>query len=94
MPVYTKELNAVQYNLIGAIHNIFDAGVEKALEENRTGAWFGQVAVAEAPVEESFREESLQHMEVFLTDVLGQTATRREAIKEEVLRLEKEAAKK
>ena len=96
VPVYTKELNSVQYNLIGAIHNIFDAGVEKALEENRTGAFFGQVSVGEAPVQEQeeFKEESLQGMEVFLTDVLEQTATRREAIKEEVLRLENEAAKK
>ena len=94
VPVYTKELNTVQYNLIGAIHNIFDAGVEKALEENRTGAYFGQVSVGEAPVEEEFSDESLQGMEEFLTDVLEQTSTRREALKEEVIRLEQEAAKK
>lgn len=93
VPVYTKELNTVQYNLIGAIHNIFDAGVEKALEENRTGAYFGQVAVGEAPAQEDFQAESLQGMEVFLADVLEQTATRREALKEEVIRLETEAAK-
>lgn len=93
VPVYTKELNTVQYNLVGAIHNIFEAGVEKALEENRTGAYFGQVTVGEAPVgEESVSGESLQTMEVFLSDILEQTATRREALKEEVIRLEKEAA--
>lgn len=94
VPVYTKELNTVQYNLIGAIHNIFDAGVEKALEENRTGAYFGQVSVGEAPKEEDFSEESLLGMETFFADVLEQTTTRREAIKEEVLRLEAQAAKK
>ena len=94
VPVYTKELNSVQYNLIGAIHNIFDAGVEKALEENRTGAYFGQVSAAEVPVEEDFKEESLQGMEDFFADVLEQTSTRREAIKQEVLRLEKEASQK
>ena len=94
VPVYTKELNAVQYNLIGAIHNIFEAGVEKALAENRTGAYFGQVSVGETPESEEFPDEALQDMEVFLADVLEQTATRREALKEEVLRLEKEAAKK
>ena len=93
VPVYTKELNTVQYNLIGAIHNIFDAGVEKALEENRTGAYFGQVAVGDAPAAEDFQTESLQGMEVFLTDVLEQNSTRREALKEEVIRLETEAAK-
>ena len=94
VPVYTKELNAVQYNLIGAIHNIFEAGVEKALEENRTGQYFGQAAVGEAPLEEEFSQESLQSMETFLTEVMEQTSTRREALKEEVIRLEKEAAKK
>ena len=94
VPVYTKELNTVQYNLIGAIHNIFEAGVEKALEENRTGAYFGQVSMGETPSGEDFLDESLQGMEAFLSDILEQTATRREAIKEEVLRLENEAANK
>lgn len=94
VPVYTKELNTVQYNLIGAIHNIFDAGVEKALEENRTGAYFGEVSMGETPAQEDFQAETLQGMEVFLTDVLEQSATRREALKEEVIRLETEAAKK
>lgn len=98
VPVYTQELNNVQYNLIGAIHNIFDAGVEKALEENRTGQYFGEVAGVSGTVgrEEAHDvpESSLQNMESFLSDVMEQTATRREALKQEVLRLQAQAAKK
>ena len=36
IPVFTTELNAVQYNLIESIHNIFDLGVEKAIEKNKS----------------------------------------------------------
>ena len=95
VPVFTQELNNVQYNLIGAIHNIFDAGVEKALEENRTGQYFGTVSgVSEAPVaDESVSEDALKGMETFLTDVMEQTTTRREALKQEVIRLEAQASK-
>ena len=94
VPVYTQQLNNVQYNLIGAIHNIFDAGVEKALEENRTGQYFGEVAgVTGAPETGSVSEASLAGMETFLSDVMEQTTTRREALKQEVIRLEAQASK-
>ena len=36
VPVFTKELNAVQYNLLDNIHNIFEIGVEKAIAENKS----------------------------------------------------------
>lgn len=97
VPVFTQELNNVQYNLIGAIHNIFDAGVEKALEENRTGQYFGEVAgvsgTAGREEAHDVPESSLQNMESFLSDVMEQTATRREALKQEVIRLQGEAVK-
>ena len=97
VPVYTQQLENVQYNLIGAIHNIFDAGVEKALEENRTGQYFGEVAGVEgapATLDDTVSEASLTGMETFLSDVMEQTTTRREALKQEVLRLQAQAAKK
>jgi len=36
VPVFTSQMNDVQYNLLGSIHNIFEMGVEKAIEENRS----------------------------------------------------------
>ena len=36
VPVFTSQIHDVQYNLLGSIHNIFELGVEKAIEENRT----------------------------------------------------------
>lgn len=35
VPVFTKELKDMQYNLLGAIHNVFDRGVDKALEASK-----------------------------------------------------------
>ena len=35
IPVFTTEINAVQFNLIESIHKIFDLGVEKAIEQNK-----------------------------------------------------------
>ena len=94
--MYTKQLDTVQYSLVAAIHNIFELGVEKAMEENRTGAYFGEVAGAGVPGASGapVSEASLQGMETFLSDVMEQTASRREALKEEVIRLQAEAAKK
>ena len=34
VPVFTTQLNAVQYNLVNSIHNIFEKGVERAIREN------------------------------------------------------------
>ena len=95
VPVYTKQLDTAQFSLVAAIHNIFELGVEKALEENRTGQYFGTVADASTPSESSdsvVSESSLLGMESFFADVLEQTTTRREALKEEVIRLEAQAA--
>ena len=35
VPVFTKQLDTVQYSLINSIHNIFEKGVEKAIRENQ-----------------------------------------------------------
>ena len=35
VPVFTKQLDTVQYSLINSIHNIFELGVEKAIRENQ-----------------------------------------------------------
>ena len=91
VPAYTKQLDAVQYNLLASIHNIFELGVEKAMQENRTGQYFGSVeALAASPSDSSaaqVSEASLQGMESFLGDVMQQTASRREALKREVLEM-------
>ena len=94
VPVYTKQLDNVQYNLVAAIHNIFELGVEKAMEENRTGQYFAvpSVSVPSGGSDDAVSEEALQGMEYLLSDILKNNATRREAIKQEVLKLENEAA--
>ncbi len=35
VPVFTKQLDTVQYSLINSIHNIFEKGVAKAIRENQ-----------------------------------------------------------
>ena len=35
VPVFTKQLDTVQYSLLASIHNIFELGVEKAIAENK-----------------------------------------------------------
>ena len=96
VPVYTKQLDNAQFNLVAAIHNIFELGVEKAMEENRTSQYFGTMADASTHPAEGgadVSQDSLLGMERFFTDVMEQTTVRREALKEEVIRLEAEAAK-
>lgn len=44
VPVFTQELKNMQYNLLGAIHNVFDRGVEKALEASKES--LGSVAAS------------------------------------------------
>ena len=53
IPVFTKELNAVQYNLIESIHSIFDLGVEKAIEKNKA-----QTLVEDKKAKEGYSTES------------------------------------
>lgn len=100
VPVYTQQLDTVQYSLVAAIHNIFELGVEKALQENRTGAYLQemppeQLAMAPAP-EEEISEEALQEKEQEVSQLISTVSeralTRREALKAQVLQLEAKAA--
>ena len=99
VPVFTKQLDTVQYSLVAAIHNIFELGVEKAIAENRSQQYL-TVDDGNAPPQpfEPISEEeafsSMARMEALLDDVLEHVTSRREALKEEVLRLEQEAAEK
>ena len=98
VPVYTKQMDTVQYSLLAAIHNIFELGVEKALAENRAAEYLRQQELAQAgggAVEEVSMEDlegAAEGMAGFQESVLSNVESRREAIKQEILRLEKELA--
>ena len=101
VPVFTKQLDTVQYSLVAAIHNIFELGVEKALAENRTAEYLGEASASiasssptsddSAPLESL---DSIGRVGALFDDVLSQVSDRREALKQEILRLEKAAALK
>ena len=98
VPVFTKQLDTAQYSLVAAIHNIFELGVEKAMAENRTAEYLAGAgsAINQAESYQSAdslaTSDSLARMRSLLEDVLSQTSSNREALKEEVVRLEAEAA--
>ena len=99
VPVYTKQLDNAQYSLVAAIHNIFELGVEKAMEENRTGQyWTAEAPTGEKPgdvseadvaekVPEPVLEQQVQDLTTLQKHVVEQVATRREALKQEVLEM-------
>jgi len=95
VPVFTKQLDTVQYSLIAAIHNIFELGVEKAMAENRSAATHVSAQSAQeeedVPLEEDVPES--EGLAGLVEEVTNTVTSRREAIKQEVLRLQKEAAK-
>ena len=95
VPVFTKQMDTVQYSLVAAIHNIFELGVEKALAENRAAEYLRQQDInktggerEEVAVEDI--EGTAKGMAGFQEGILGNVNSRREAIKQEILRLEKE----
>lgn len=55
IPVFTTELNAVQFNLIESIHSIFDLGVEKAIEKNKS-----QTIVQDKKAKEGYTTDSAE----------------------------------
>ena len=94
VPVFTKQLDTVQYSLVAAIHNIFELGVEKAMAENRSAATQLSALNAEeesVPLEEE--EPASEGLTGLVEEVSNTVASRREALKQEVLRLQKKAAK-
>ncbi len=93
IPVFTKPLEMVQYNLVAAIHNVFELGVEKALQENRAGEYLGSSPSASSHEDLSPDElqQSMDCMGGLMEDVVSRVTSRREALKEEVLQLAREA---
>jgi len=91
VPVYTKQLDTVQYSLLAAIHNIFELGVEKAMQENRTSQYLSQNS--SAPVSETESDAAvlstaeMQNMASFQDNIEENVTARREALKEEILTL-------
>ena len=94
VPVFTKQLDTVQYSLVAAIHNIFELGVEKALAENRTEQYLQSQFLQEGDslVTEIALADSLRTLGLLQDEVAAQSASRREQLREEVIRLEQEAA--
>lgn len=99
VPVFTKQLDTVQYNLVAAIHNVFELGVEKAMAEN-TGQNYIQnrkdaLAFSEA-VDTTAMDEvvmaSIENMDAIIGDVAERVSERRDALREEVLYLEEKSA--
>ena len=100
VPVFTKQLDNAQYSLVAAIHNIFELGVEKALEENRTGQYWTaeapsgekpadatETAATEAVIPQEALEQQVQDLASLQKQVVEHVTTRREALKQEVLQL-------
>jgi hypothetical protein len=96
VPVYTKQMDTVQYSLLAAIHNIFELGVEKAMAENRAAQYLQQGSVTASDHSEGGSMEDFENaaegIASFQDEVLENVQSRREAIKQEILRLEKELA--
>jgi len=115
IPVFTKPLDMAQYNMVAAIHNVFDLGVEKALQENRSGALAagrggvgdvaegsgvavsggGDIGVNTAEASESNEEvlAAMSRMSDTLEEVSSRAQSRREALKAEILQLQRVAAR-
>ena len=99
VPVFTKQLDTVQYNLVAAIHNVFELGVEKAIAEN-TSQNFIQEGKARAGFDvqidtvamDDIIMAQVQNMEGMTGDVVERVAARREALRQEVLALEEKYA--
>ena len=96
VPAYSKQLDTVQFSLVAAIHNVFELGVEKALQENRTEEYLKPVSSLEIPnaSAETPASDSLSRVSALIEQVEKQTLNRREALKEEIVGLTREAALK
>ena len=96
VPVFTKQLDTVQYSLVASIHNIFELGVEKAIAENNSQRILQDridaVGLEDQESPSEAMETSLENVQNLLDDVTENVESRREALKQEVLRLEREAA--
>lgn len=98
VPVFTRQLDTVQYSLVAAIHNIFELGVERAIAQNNSQHYIedrqeqlGWTA-SDTPMEEEV--VNIRTMSGLLEDVAVRVAARREALRQEILRLEEELARR
>ena len=96
VPVYTTQLDEAQYNLVAAIHNIFDVGIEKAMARNRDAAQQLSASVSNLGAEETLQDENViskaQGLEALVEEVTLTVASRRENLKQEVVREQEKAA--
>ena len=105
VPVFTKQLDTVQYSLVASIHNIFELGVEKAIAQNNASrvlddrkqavGWNESLDGADAESLESAEtalEQTQGQVQALIDAVSERVETRREALRSEVLKLEEEAA--
>jgi len=58
IPLFDEEVDGLKYNLLSAIHNIFDHGVEKALQQNEQS----QAAIEEKKSEMSYSVEETEEL--------------------------------
>lgn len=93
VPAYTQELTSAKYNLVATIHNIFEVGIDKALERNRSAATSISAlsALETTPVAEETAAES-EKLSSLVEEVSRSVTTRREAIKQEIIILQQEMA--
>lgn len=101
VPVFTKQLDTVQYSLVAAIHNVFELGVEKAIQENQQQQ-FVHNQMAAVGWRESFDTTDATAMTgelppldtarigSFVDDIQQVVVSRRDSLRARVLELEEE----
>ena len=101
VPVFTKQLDTVQYNLVAAIHNVFELGVEKAMAENNNQHFIedgkdrmGFNVQIDTVAMDDVIMAKVESMEGMTGDVVERVAARREILRQEVLALEEKYATK
>ncbi len=96
VPVFTRQLDTVQYSLVAAIHNVFELGVDRAIAQNNEQhyiqdrqdqlGWRADDAAADTSLE-------LRDRSALMAEVSRRITDRREVLRQEILRLEAEAAR-
>jgi hypothetical protein len=89
VPVFTSQMHDVQYNLLGSIHNIFDIGVERAIEENRSQSLIADEMARLNYTSEIDTTENV-HFRDSVMNVLGAHDNPEESIEERLERLREE----
>lgn len=98
VPIYTKQLDQAQVNLLHSIHHIFDLGVEKAMAENRADTKLPYVP-DEIPAD-SAASTDLESADIgggaagaLGQELTAQVSARRDALKASILSLQSTSAK-